>query len=44
MRSKVMDATGNVKYIRKRLCSSLNSVLVTVVLMKASHIVRIFVT
>ena len=39
MRSEVADATGNVKYIRKSLCTSLNSVLVTGVLLKASHVV-----
>ena len=39
MRSEVADATGNVKYIRKSLCTSPNSVLVT----GASHMVRIFV-
>ena len=44
MRSEVADATGNVKYIRKNLCTSSNSVLVTGVLLKASHMVRIFVT
>ena len=44
MRSEVADATGNVKYIRKSLCTSPNSVLVTGVLLKASHMVRIFVT
>ena len=44
MRSEVADATGNVKYIRKSLCTSPNSVLVKGVLLKASHMVRIFVT
>ena len=40
MRSEVADATGNVKYIRESLCTSPNSV--TGVLLKASHMVRIF--
>ena len=44
MRSEVADATGNVKYICMSLCTSPNSVLVTGVLLKASHMVRIFVT
>ena len=44
MRSEVADATGNVKYIHKSLCTSPNSVLVTGVLLKALHMVRIFVT
>ena len=44
MRSEVVDATGNVKYIRKSLCTSPNSVLVTGVFLKVSHLVRIFVT
>ena len=44
MRSEVADATGNVKYILKALRTSPNSVLVTGVLLKASHMVRIFVT
>ena len=44
MRSKVADATGNVKYIHKSLCTSPNSILVTGGLLKASHMVRIFVT
>ena len=43
MRSKVADKTGNVKYIRKIFCTSPNSVLVTGVLLKASHMVSIFV-
>ena len=44
MRSEVADATGNVKYIRKSSCTFPSSVLVTGVLLKASHMVRIFVT
>ena len=44
MRSEVAEAIGNVKYIRKSLCTSPDSVLVTVVLLKALHMVRIFVT
>ena len=44
VRSEVADATGNVKYIRKGLCTSPNSVSVTGVLLKASHMVGIFVT
>ena len=42
MRSEVADATGNVEYIRKSLCSSPNSVLVTGNLLKASHMVCLF--
>ena len=38
MRSQVADATGNVKYTRKSLYTSPNSVLV---LLKASHVVHI---
>ena len=34
----------NVKYISKSLCTSRNSALVIGVLLKASHMVRIFVT
>ena len=42
MHSEVADVTGNVKFIRKSLCAtSPNSVLVTGVLLKASHMVRI---
>ena len=44
MRSEVADATGNVKYIRRSLCTSPYSVLVRGVLLKASHMVLIFVT
>ena len=44
MRSEIADATGYVKYIRQSLCTSPNSVLVTGVLLKASHMVHIFVT
>ena len=44
VRSEVADATGNVKHIRKSLCTSPNSVLVTGVMLKAPHMVRIFVT
>ena len=44
MRSEAADATGNVKYISKSLCTSPNSVLAAGVLLKASHMVRIFVT
>ena len=35
LRSEVADATGNVKYIRKSLCTSPNNLLVTGVLLKA---------
>ena len=44
MRCEVADATCNVKYICKSLCPSPNSVLVTGVLLKAAHMVHIFVT
>ena len=44
MGSEVVDATDNVKYIRKSLCTSPNSILVTGILLKASQMVRIFVT
>ena len=44
VRSEEADATVNVKYIRKSLCTTPNSVLATGVLLKASHMVRIFVT
>ena len=44
MRSEVADATTNVRYIRKSLCTSPNSVLVIGVLLKASHMVFTFVT
>ena len=37
MRSEVADATGNVKYIRKSLCTSSNSVLVTGVVESCAH-------
>ena len=37
MLSEVADATGNVKYIHKSLCTSPNSVLVTEVLLKALY-------
>ena len=40
----IVDATGNVRYIRINFCTSSNSVLVTRVLLKSSHMVRIFVT
>ena len=43
MSSEVADATGNIKYIRKSLCTSPNSVLVTGVLLKASHMVGLSV-
>ena len=44
VRSEVTDASGNVTYIRKSLCTSPNSVSVTGVLLRVSHMVRIFVT
>ena len=44
MCSEVVDATSNVKYICKSLCTSPNSVLATGVVLKASQIVCIFLT
>ena len=44
VRSEVAYPIGNAKYIRKSLWTSPNSVLVTGVLLKASHMVLILVT
>ena len=44
VRSEVADATGNVKYSLNSLWTSPSSVSVTAFLLKALHMVLIFVT